>query len=251
VRSISPRSRTPSASARTEGALRGPSWRAHQGFRPCCRRRLSNRYISDRFLPDKAIDLVDEAAAQLKTEIDSIPTELDEVNPRRVMQREIEETALKNEKDFGLKERLETLAERTGRSQGPGGHAARPVATEKRGCATAAQFARGHRENKADIEQAEQKRHAARPVDMAEIGRCATAPLPALEAKLKDEEQKLSQKQGESRLLKRKLTRRISPPWSVAGQGVPVSRLLSGEVQKIAHPGRRTGTSASSARTRL
>ena len=72
---------------------------------------LSNRYISDRFLPDKAIDLMDEAAAKLRTEIDSMPSELDEVL-RRVMQLEIERQALKNEKDQAARERLEKL-ERT------------------------------------------------------------------------------------------------------------------------------------------
>jgi ATP-dependent Clp protease ATP-binding subunit ClpB len=69
---------------------------------------LSNRYISDRFLPDKAIDLVDEACATIRTEMDSMPTELDVVT-RRVMQLEIEEAALKKEKDKGSKDRLETL----------------------------------------------------------------------------------------------------------------------------------------------
>ena len=69
---------------------------------------LSNRYISDRFLPDKAIDLVDEACALIKTELDSMPTELDELN-RRVMQMEIEETALKKETDRLSQERLADL----------------------------------------------------------------------------------------------------------------------------------------------
>ena len=69
---------------------------------------LSDRYISDRFLPDKAIDLVDEACATIRTEIDSMPTELDEVT-RRIMQLEIEEAALGKEKDFGSQERLKTL----------------------------------------------------------------------------------------------------------------------------------------------
>ena len=69
---------------------------------------LSHRYISDRFLPDKAIDLVDEACAMIRTEIDSLPAELDEVT-RRVMQLEIEEAALKKEKDSASKARLETL----------------------------------------------------------------------------------------------------------------------------------------------
>ena len=69
---------------------------------------LSNRYITDRFLPDKAIDLVDEAAAKLRTEIDSMPTELDEIQ-RRIMQLEIEREALKKESDAASKERLDKL----------------------------------------------------------------------------------------------------------------------------------------------
>ena len=77
---------------------------------------LSNRYISDRFLPDKAIDLVDEACALIKTELDSMPTELDELN-RRVMQMEIEETALKKEEDRLSQERLAASAGRTGRTE--------------------------------------------------------------------------------------------------------------------------------------
>ena len=75
---------------------------------------LSNRYISDRFLPDKAIDLVDEACALIKTELDSMPTELDELN-RRVMQMEIEETALKRRTDRLSQERL-AIRRRTGRA---------------------------------------------------------------------------------------------------------------------------------------
>ena len=71
---------------------------------------MSNRYISDRFLPDKAIDLVDEACALIKTEMDSMPAELDELR-RKIMQMEIEEAALKKEDDTLSKERLEALAE--------------------------------------------------------------------------------------------------------------------------------------------
>ena len=76
---------------------------------------LSDRYISDRFLPDKAIDLVDEACALVKTELDSMPAEMDELN-RKIMQMEIEETALKKEDDRLSKERLETLTAGTGRA---------------------------------------------------------------------------------------------------------------------------------------
>ncbi len=78
---------------------------------------LSNRYISDRFLPDKAIDLVDEACALIKTELDSMPTELDELR-RRVMQLEIEEAALKKETDNLSRERLAEPSERAGRAPG-------------------------------------------------------------------------------------------------------------------------------------
>ena len=75
---------------------------------------LSDRYITDRFLPDKAIDLMDEACAMIRTEIDSMPSELDEVT-RRVMQLEIEEAALAKESDEASKERLDNLTKRTGR----------------------------------------------------------------------------------------------------------------------------------------
>ena len=84
---------------------------------------LSNRYITDRFLPDKAIDLVDEAAAKLRTEIDSMPTELDEIT-RRVMQLEIEREALKKEKDAASQDRLEKLEKELADLQGRGRRAA-------------------------------------------------------------------------------------------------------------------------------
>ena len=77
---------------------------------------LSNRYISDRFLPDKAIDLVDEACALIKTELDSMPTELDELNRRKIMQLEIEETALKKEDGSSESGASGGSAERTGRT---------------------------------------------------------------------------------------------------------------------------------------
>src|SRR6202040_3618460 len=80
---------------------------------------LSNRYITDRFLPDKAIDLVDEACAMIRTEIDSMPSELDEIT-RRVMQLEIEEAALKKERDKSSKERLEVLRKELGDLKGRG-----------------------------------------------------------------------------------------------------------------------------------
>ncbi len=193
---------------------------------------LSNRYISDRFLPDKAIDLVDEAAAKLKTEIDSIPTELDEVN-RRVMQLEIEETALKNEKDPASQERLSRLQKELAELKTQAGTLRAQWQTEKEGVQRLGNLREAIEKTKTDIEQAEQKRQRGEPVDMAEIGQMRYSALPALEAKLKDEEQKLSQKQGESRLLKEEVDEEDIAAVVSRWTGVPVSRLLSGEVQKL------------------
>ena len=95
-------------SARIERALRSPSRNSHQDSALVTAAVLSKRYITDRFLPDKAIDLVDEAAAKLSTEKESMPVELDEVN-RRVMQLEIEREALKRETDTASKDRLGKL----------------------------------------------------------------------------------------------------------------------------------------------
>jgi ATP-dependent Clp protease ATP-binding subunit ClpB len=193
---------------------------------------LSNRYISDRFLPDKAIDLVDEAAAKLKTEIDSIPTELDEMN-RRVMQLEIEETALKNEKDPASKERLERLRKELADHKSQADSLRAQWQTEKEGVQRLRNLREAIEKTKADIELAEQKRQRGEPVDMAEIGQMRYSALPALEAKLKDEEQKLSEKQGESRLLKEEVDEEDIAAVVSRWTGVPVSRLLSGEVQKL------------------
>jgi len=106
---------------------------------------LSNRYISDRFLPDKAIDLVDEAAARLRTEIDSMPTELDE-RMRRIMQLEIEREALKKEKDAASRERLgkieKELADLHAETD-----ALRPAGRREEGCGPPAQPARADRED--------------------------------------------------------------------------------------------------------
>ena len=103
---------------------------------------LSHRYISDRFLPDKAIDLVDEACAMLRTEIDSMPAELDELT-RRVMRLEIEEAALAKETDPASKARLEELRQGTGRPAGRGRRAAGPVGGRAAGAAQGAGAARG------------------------------------------------------------------------------------------------------------
>ena len=116
---------------------------------------LSHRYITDRFLPDKAIDLVDEAAAKLRTEIDSMPAELDEVS-RRVMQLEIEREALKKETDSRLARAARQAREGAGRAAGAGRRAARPLAAGEGGHRHAARdCASRSRRPSSEIEQAE------------------------------------------------------------------------------------------------
>jgi ATP-dependent Clp protease ATP-binding subunit ClpB len=189
---------------------------------------LSNRYISDRFLPDKAIDLVDEAAAKLKTEIDSMPAELDEVN-RRVMQLQIEETALKKEKDSASRDRLARLQKELADLKNRADALMAQWQAEK----GAVQRLRNLREaidkTKQDIEAA--KRNG----DLNKASELQYGTLFGLEKKLKDEEEKLQEKQGESHMLKEEVDEEDIAAVVSRWTGIPVSRLLSGEVQKLLH----------------
>ncbi len=189
---------------------------------------LSNRYISDRFLPDKAIDLVDEAAAKLKTEIDSMPTELDEVN-RRVMQLQIEETALKKEKDAASQERLAKLQKELADLKGKGDTLKAQWQAEKEGVQRLRNLREAIDKTKHDIEAAK------RDGDLNKAAELQYGTLFGLEKKLKDEEEKLSQKQGESHLLKEEVDEEDIAAVVSRWTGIPVSRLLSGEVQKLLH----------------
>ena len=190
---------------------------------------LSDRYISDRFLPDKAIDLVDEAAAKLKTEIDSMPAELDEVN-RRVMQLQIEETALKKEKDSASRDRLAKLQKELADLKNRADALMAQWQAEK----GAVQRLRNLREaidkTKQDIEAAKPQRRSGEQ-GVRDWPVCAT--LFGLEKKLKDEEEKLQEKQGESHMLKEEVDEEDIAAVVSRWTGVPVSRLLSGEVQKL------------------
>ncbi len=186
---------------------------------------LSHRYISDRFLPDKAIDLVDEACALIRTEIDSMPAELDEVT-RRVMQLEIEEAALKKEKDKASKERLTSLRkELTGlkereeemRSQWE---------TEKAGIGQS-QSLREQVENvRSQIEIAE------REYDLQKAAELKHGVLPELEKKLAAQDSK-TEEGDENKLLRENVTENeiaeIISRWS----GIPVTKLVEGEKEKL------------------
>src|SRR6059036_2729002 len=157
--------------------------------------RLSHRYISDRFLPDKAIDLMDEAAARLRTEIDSLPAELDEVS-RKVMQLEIEREALRKETDQGSRARLETLEQELTEKTRELNTLKAQWDAEKNSVGRLRKLRQQIEEVKHKIEQAE------RAYDLNRVAELRYGELPRLERELASEEAALAKKQGESRLLK-------------------------------------------------
>jgi ATP-dependent Clp protease ATP-binding subunit ClpB len=189
---------------------------------------LSDRYISDRFLPDKAIDLVDEAAAKLRTEIDSMPAELDEIS-RRVMQLEIEREALRKEKDTASRERLGKLEKEVADLKGHGDALRAQWQAEK----ATVQKLRGLREQieqtKVEVEQAE------RQYDLNRAAELKYGKLNELERKLKTEEELLAQKQGENQLLKEEVSPEDIAAVVSRWTHIPVSKLLEGETQKLLH----------------
>ena len=189
---------------------------------------LSDRYITDRFLPDKAIDLVDEASARLRTQIDSMPAALDEIT-RRVMQLEIEEAALKKEKDPASRERLEKLQKELADLRSEQEVMKAQWQAEKESL----QKLRSLRE------QIEQTRHA---IEMAErqydLNRAAElkyGKLTSLERELRQAEQALSGKPGQTRLLKEEVDEEDIAEVVSRWTHIPVSKLLEGELQKLLH----------------
>ncbi|MEO7145187.1 MAG: ATP-dependent chaperone ClpB [Bryobacteraceae bacterium] len=189
---------------------------------------LSQRYISDRFLPDKAIDLVDESAAKLRTEIDSLPAELDE-SLRRIMQLEIEREALKKEKDAVSKERLQKIEkEVAGLKAGSSALQAQWQAEKE-----AVQKLRALREQieqtKVEIDRAE------RDYDLNRAAALKYGTLTELERNLHAQEQKLTEKQGTRRLLKEEVDEEDIADVVSRWTGIPVSKLLEGDMQKLLH----------------
>ncbi len=186
---------------------------------------MSNRYIADRFLPDKAIDLVDEAAAKLRTEIDSMPTELDEVS-RRVMQLEIEREALKKEEDRASRERLDAL-ERELAELREEQHTLRIRWEAERSASLRLRELREQIDStKLQIEQAE------RQYDLNTVAELKYGRLAAIERELAAEEQRLQSAPG-GRLSKEEVDE--SDIAEVIGRwtGIPVAKLLEGEKQKL------------------
>lgn len=187
---------------------------------------LSDRYISDRFLPDKAIDLMDEAAAHLRTQIDSMPAALDELT-RRVMQLEIEEAALKKETDEISKERLNALQKELADLRAETDAMTAQWQTEKQSIARVRNIKQELDEVRTEIEKAEREYDLNRAAEL-KYGR-----ENELKRKLKAEEEHLAGKQKKNMLLNEEVTEseiaKVVSRWT----GVPVSRLLEGERHKL------------------
>jgi ATP-dependent Clp protease ATP-binding subunit ClpB len=189
---------------------------------------LSSRYIADRFLPDKAIDLMDEAASRLRIEIDSMPTEIDQVE-RKLIQLEIERQALKKESDKASKERLgkveKEIAELRETSAGMKAH----WQQEK-------EAIQKIRSTKEQIEQARFQIDAVtRKGDLAKASELQYGTLPQLEKQLLDENKKLAELQSKQKMLKEEVDAEDVAEVVAKWTGIPVSRLLEGEMQKLLH----------------
>ncbi|HTY55779.1 MAG TPA: ATP-dependent chaperone ClpB [Candidatus Binataceae bacterium] len=190
---------------------------------------LSKRYITDRFLPDKAIDLIDEAAAKLRTEKESLPVELDEVN-RRIMQLEIEREALKRETDPGSRERLERIEKELAEVRERHDALQARWQEERKGLEGIAKI-------KAEIEQTKLAiEKARRDYDLNKLAELQYGKLAALEKQLAAEEAGLVNKAGGGdRLIKEEVDEDDIASVVARWTGIPVTRLLEGEVQKLAH----------------
>jgi ATP-dependent Clp protease ATP-binding subunit ClpB len=189
---------------------------------------LSTRYIADRQLPDKAIDLIDEAAARLRTEIDSKPQALDEVD-RQIMQLEIERQALSKEKDKASIERLERLERELGdlRERSHGLHTR--WQTEKDAISALQSIKEQIEQTRLEIERAE------RAADLEKVARLRYGTLREFEAKLAEGEARLKELQKDGALLKEEVDAEEIAQIVARWTGIPVTRLLEGETEKLIH----------------
>ena len=187
---------------------------------------LSNRYITDRFLPDKAIDLIDEAASRLRMEIDSMPAELDEVE-RRIMQLEIEREALKKETDKPSKERLQKLEKELADLKEEKNQLTSHWQQEKETIAAGRKLKEELEQVRLEIERAQ------RAGDYAKASELQYGRLPALEQKIKDEEARLTALQQGQRMLKEEVDEEDIADVVSRWTHIPVNRLMEGEIQKL------------------
>ncbi len=182
---------------------------------------LSNRYITDRFLPDKAIDLMDEAASRLRMQVDSKPEELDEID-RRIMQLQIEREALKKEKDHASRERLKTLEKELAEAEEKSKAITSRWQAEKDKLASASKLKEELEQARKDLDQAQRRG------DFAKAGELSYAAIPALEKKLA-----AAESEGGSKLLDEAVTdahvAQVVSRWT----GIPVDKMLEGEREKL------------------
>ena len=189
---------------------------------------LSDRYISDRFLPDKAIDLVDEAAAKLRTEIESVPAPIDEVQ-RKIMQLEIEEQALNKESDDASKARLASLSEEKKALKEKEANLQARWEAEKQGILRVRAIKREMDDARHQMEIAE------RAGDLAKASEIKYSTMPALEKKMKDEETRLAGEAEDARLLKEEVGEEDIASVVSRWTGIPVTKMLTGEREKLVH----------------
>ncbi len=189
---------------------------------------LSQRYIADRFLPDKAIDLMDEAASKLRMEIDSMPAELDEVE-RRITQLEVEATNLRKEKDKASKERLGRIEKELADLKEERTRLASHWTQEKE----AIQAARKLKEEQEQLGHAVDA--AERAGDYAKASELKYGRIPQVEREIKDAEARLADLQRNQRMLKEEVDEEDIAEVVSKWTGIPVSRLMEGEVQKLVH----------------
>ena len=188
---------------------------------------LSKRYIADRFLPDKAIDLVDEAAAKLRTEKESMPVELDEIN-RRVMQLEIEREALKRETDAASRDRLARLEKELAEAQERRTRFQAQWQNEKGGLEQLAQLKSEIERTRHEIEKAK------REYDLNKVAELQYGKLAELEKRLAVAEKSAGQSGG-ARLIKEEVDEEDIAEVVARWTGIPVSRLMEGVLSKLAH----------------
>ncbi len=189
---------------------------------------LSDRYITDRFLPDKAIDLVDEACATIRTEIDSLPTELDDVR-RRIMQLEIEEAALKKDDDDITREHLASVQKELAEQRDAFNTMQAKWEAEKNAIGKVNKLREDIERVHAEMEKAE------RTYDLNRAAELKYSELPKLQKELAEEEAKAEESRGEDSLLHDRVTEeeiaRIVARWT----GIPVNKLMEGEREKLLH----------------
>jgi ATP-dependent Clp protease ATP-binding subunit ClpB len=188
---------------------------------------LSNRYISDRFLPDKAIDLMDEAAARIRTQIDSMPTELDTIS-RKIMQLEIEKQALSKEEDKGSKARLEAIEKELADLQAENNALKAQWENEKRGI-------QGLKDKKKELENVRHEIETAeRSYDLEKLAKLKYGDLPKIEKEIEELKEKVNDDQG-NKLLKEEVgeneIRDVISDWT----GIPASKLAETEREKLLH----------------